>query len=394
VSTNCLREGAELTVFGFAHDITKRKRNEEAIQQNEMRYHELADSISHSFAALDRKLRYVYWNKACEEITGIKAEKAVGHHLFEVFPENDGTRKVAEAYRQVLKTGKRRVFVDELNFGGRRVFVENNIYPTRTGISVFTKDITRRTELQAKLESYNQQLAQLIKERTEQLKVAERLATIGETAGMVGHDIRSPLQTIAGELFLAKSDVTTLQDGEIKRNLLFSIDSISQQLNYINKIVGDLQDYAKTPIPNIEDTVFEELVNNVLASVTALDDIRISTNIKAGFPKLRSDPLYLKRILVNLTTNAVQAMPAGGSLTVTADYDDKNVFVSITDTGGGIPEDVKTKLFSPLFTTKAKGQGLGLAVVKKLTTALGGNVTFKSTLGQGTTFLVTLPRNM
>ena len=121
------------------------------------------------------------------------------------------------------------------------------------------------------------------------------------------------------------------------------------------------------------------------------ETITVSCSIEAGFPKINTDQLYLKRILTNLTSNAIQAMPNGGKLDITAKCKDKKVFITVADTGEGIPDDVKGKLFKPLFTTKAKGQGFGLAVVKKLTEALDGKVTVESQIGKGTRFILEFP---
>ncbi len=99
----------------------------------------------------------------------------------------------------------------------------------------------------------------------------------------------------------------------------------------------------------------------------------------------------LKRILANLVNNAIQAMPNGGKLTLQACRRNSFFTLSVKDTGFGIPEDVKPKLFTPLFTTKARGQGFGLAVVKRMTEALDGTVTFESELGKGTTFTLSFP---
>ena len=103
------------------------------------------------------------------------------------------------------------------------------------------------------------------------------------------------------------------------------------------------------------------------------------------------DPDILKRVLTNLVTNAVQAMPKGGKLSINAYLEAKDVFVTVEDTGVGIPEEVRSKLFTPLFTTKSKGQGFGLPVVKRMTEALGGSVTFESEVGKGTKFIIRLP---
>ena len=100
---------------------------------------------------------------------------------------------------------------------------------------------------------------------------------------------------------------------------------------------------------------------------------------------------YINRIMYNLVNNAVQAMPKGGKLTIHAYKEANESVITVKDTGVGIPEAVKGKLFTPMFTTKAKGQGFGLPVVKRMTEALGGTVTFESQEGKGTTFIVRLP---
>ena len=99
----------------------------------------------------------------------------------------------------------------------------------------------------------------------------------------------------------------------------------------------------------------------------------------------------LKRILGNLVNNAVQAMPKGGKVAIQAFKDAGDVVITVEDTGVGIPEEVRPKVFAPLFTTKARGQGFGLPVVKRITEALGGTVTFESEVGKGTKFIVHLP---
>jgi signal transduction histidine kinase len=111
--------------------------------------------------------------------------------------------------------------------------------------------------------------------------------------------------------------------------------------------------------------------------------------VEAG--KVVADSTFLNRIMYNLVNNAIQAMPKGGKLTIRTYKEANDTVISVKDTGVGIPEDVKGKLFTPMFTTKAKGQGFGLAVIKRMTEALGGTVSFESEVGKGTTFRVCLP---
>jgi len=254
-----------------------------------------------------------------------------------------------------------------------------------------TQEITERKEMQAKLEQYSKHLEELVEEKTKQLKDAERLAAIGETAGMIGHDIRNPLQAIIGELYLSKDSLHSLPESEAKQELADSMRAIEEQAIYINKIVTDLQDYAKPLAPCLEDVNLENIVESILPTMEIPETIEVIYSIEEGFPNLRTDGSYMKRILTNLTANAVQAMPNGGKLTINAYCKDQRAFLTVKDTGEGIPEEAKSKLFKPLFTTKAKGQGFGLAVVKKLTEALNGTITFESEEGKGTKFIIELP---
>jgi two-component system, chemotaxis family, CheB/CheR fusion protein len=241
------------------------------------------------------------------------------------------------------------------------------------------------------LKAHSEHLEILVEERTNKLRDSERLAAIGETAGMVGHDIRNPLQSIVGELYLARTNLASLPDTRAREDLNESIGYIEEQLIYVNKIVQDLQDYAKISKPQLQETDLEKTLQDVLASMNIPDTITVSYSLDAGVPKINTDPLYLKRILTNLTSNAMQAMPDGGKLDITTKCKDKKVCITVSDTGEGIPDDVKEKLFKPLFTTKAKGQGFGLAVVKKLTEALNGKVSVESQIGKGTKFTVEFP---
>ena len=237
-------------------------------------------------------------------------------------------------------------------------------------------------------------LEQLVEERTQKLKDAERLATIGETAGMVGHDIRNPLQSIISEVYLSKDEIDSLPESENKTYLKESLNSIENQAMYINKIVADLQDYTRLAKPQIEEVELQHIIQDALATIQVPENIKTSTIINAQTNplKIRSDPYFLKRILTNLSLNAIQAMPQGGELTLTATMKHNKAIISVKDTGAGIPDEVKVKLFKPLFTTKPKGQGFGLAVAKKLTESLSGTITFESEKDKGTTFTITLPQ--
>jgi len=228
-------------------------------------------------------------------------------------------------------------------------------------------------------------------ERTKELKDKERLAAIGETAGMIGHDIRNPLQAITNELFIARQAMAKYPSEDTEANEgLESIDLIQEQTDYISKIVSDLQDYARPLKPECEKAKLSDLVTSVFQTINIPKKIAVKINIQ-NVSEIRTDSTFIKRVLTNLTNNALQSMPNGGTLTLAAYKKETATVITVSDTGKGIPEDVKPRIFTPLVTTKAKGQGLGLAVVKRLVEALNGNVTFESEEGKGTKFVITLP---
>jgi signal transduction histidine kinase len=198
------------------------------------------------------------------------------------------------------------------------------------------------------------------------------------------------LQAITGDVYLAKTELSSLPNSEEKRNALESMEEIEINIDYINKIVQDLQDYARPLNPQAEESDLEEIVGRIIAKNGLPPNVNVSVNVRAA-RKISADSYYLNRILYNLITNAVQAMSNGGNLVIEAHKEANDIVIAVKDTGVGIPKDIQGKLFTPMFTTKSKGQGFGLPVVKRMTESLGGTVTFESTEGMGTTFSVRLP---
>jgi PAS domain S-box-containing protein len=246
-------------------------------------------------------------------------------------------------------------------------------------------------ENQKKLTAYSENLETLVQEKTKMLQDSERLAAIGATAGMVGHDIRNPLQAIIGDVYLLRSELSSLPEGEEKESMKESLDGMDENVQYVNKIVQDLQDYAKPINPMAQETNVQSLLEDALFKNGVPDKVDVSCQVEKKAKRLVTDPGVLKRIISNLVSNAFQAMPNGGKLTVHVFREAESTVITVMDTGVGIPEEVKPKLFSPLFTTKSKGQGFGLAVVKRMTEALGGTVNFESEVGKGTKFILHLP---
>jgi signal transduction histidine kinase len=253
------------------------------------------------------------------------------------------------------------------------------------------QEVAERKKAEEALRQHEENLEELVEEKTKLLKDSERMSTIGQIAGMVGHDIRNPLQSIDGEVYLVNSELNSMPECKEKTNIKESLDMIKQNTEYINKIVLDLQSFAKPLNPCDEETNIEKILRDLLTSKDIPEKIQTKTHIDDDTRIVRTDSAYMRRILGNLVSNAVQAMPEGGKLEIQAYKQKSEVVIMVQDTGVGIPVETRDKLFTPLFTTKAKGQGFGLAVVKRMTEALGGTVSFESEVGKGTKFIVRLP---
>lgn len=247
------------------------------------------------------------------------------------------------------------------------------------------KDITERKNLERSLRSYSERLEILVEERTMKLKEAERLAGIGETTAMVGHDLRNPLQAITGIFSILKESIQNDQD-------VMMIDRIERNLSYMNKIVSDLQSYAKPLTLNLANINFYNYVEKIVSTLTVPENIEIIIDVPSA-AELHLDPGLFERVLNNIITNSIQAMPDGGKIIIKSEEEDDNFIIQILDQGVGMPEEVKENIFTPLFTTKAKGTGLGLAVCKRIIEAHNGGIGFTSVLGKGTVFTIKLPIN-
>ena len=381
----------------FAYGImTLRLKNESEKAEEKLRKQASLIDISPN-AIIVRQLggTITFWSKGAETLYGWTKKESIGQNsnilLKTVFPE-----PLTSIVKKIKQCGHWSGELVHHTKDGRKIMVQSYWLSKLDGKGKIAElfeanmDVTDRKQMQAKLEEYSKHLEDLVAERTRQLKDAERLAAIGATAGMVGHDIRNPLQAIVGELYLAKDELFSVSEGESKKSLQECLNNIEENLLYIEKIVADLQDFARPLHPIIEKVSIKKAVEDAFLVVPIPSSLEVSIIIEEGIPPINSDISMLKRVLINLIQNSVQAMPNGGKLTLHAYKEETCIVVAVRDTGVGIPEAVRSKLFTPMFTTKSKGQGFGLAVVKRMIEALGGDVSFESQEGKGTTFMLRL----
>jgi len=244
------------------------------------------------------------------------------------------------------------------------------------GIVVFP-EITKQKQYEKKLQQYSQNLEELVDQRTAELNQAqerlvrqEKLAVLGQLAGGVSHELRNPLGAI--------------------KNVAYYLSMILDQPN------PEIKEMPRTPQPEYSDVQINELLHESIASLSIPEMIELDFKLDPSLDSIKADPHQLNQVFTNLIENALKAMPEGGKLSLKTQPDDHSldkpaIIVHISDTGVGISKENIEKIFEPLFTTRARGIGLGLSVVQNLIAAHKGDIQVESQLGIGTTFSVILP---
>ena len=249
-------------------------------------------------------------------------------------------------------------------------------------------------ESEERLQEYSEHLEERVKERTRELRDAqgqlvrrERLAVLGQLAGGVGHDLRNPLGVIKNAVYFLNM-VIDEPAPEVKEML----EILDKEVGTCEGIISSLLDFARPKPLSQQPVDVNEVVREALSRTTVPENVEVVSELDEALPTIPADPVQLGQVFGNILLNGVQAMPEGGRLTVTSEAASPEwVLVSFTDTGVGISEENLSKLFEPLFTTKARGIGLGLALTRTLVERHRGTVDVKSEEGEGSTFIVRLP---
>jgi signal transduction histidine kinase len=224
----------------------------------------------------------------------------------------------------------------------------------------------------------------------EQLRHADRLATIGQLAAGVAHELNEPLGNILGFAQLIK------RNPHMDEQAVKDSERIINASLYMREVIKKLMLFARQTPPRKTRVDLNRLIEEGLSffeTRCAKADIRVERSLQANLPKIIADPGQLNQVLVNLVVNAIQAMPHGGTLTVSTRTDDHTVSLVVRDTGIGMATEVLKRIFEPFFTTKDvnEGTGLGLSVAHGIVTAHKGTIQVKSRPNQGACFTVRLP---
>jgi PAS domain S-box-containing protein len=323
-------------------------------------------------ANLDAKMLRV--NERLVNFVGYTKEELIGEPITKLCAESEAS-SCANVLKELAenKVIRNHELIFKTKSGDKRnILFSGSIVQSKTGraigITCIVRDITERKEME------------------ERLVKAERLASIGELAGQLGHDLRNPLATIKNGMYIIRKKDKQL--AEAKREEIFRW--IEDAIEDSNRIINSLVDYSSELNLQPEQCTPKSLISHALSKLQVPDRISI-LNHTTDDVEMFIDAQRIERVFASIIRNAIDATPEKGVIQISSSLKVPNVEISFTDSGTGIPEKVLPKIFSPLVTTKAKGMGMSLAICKRVVDAHGGKVAVKSKVGEGSTFTIILP---
>lgn len=391
-------QGEVERVVILTEDITDRKKAEDVLRESEERFRILFDKAPLGYQSLDLDGNFLDVNQAWLDMLGYTRQEVLGRWFGEFltpqyadafqqrFPIFKAAGQSHSEFEMLRKDGKQRLIA----FEGR---IGYSLHGDFKQTHCILEDITERKQAEDALKEYNAQLETAVEARTHELLEAqeklvrqEKLAVLGQLAGGVGHELRNPLAVILNAVYYLKL-IQPDADEKVKQYL----EIIEQDTHNAEKIVRDLLDFARIQSVDKEPVIIADLIEQTLARYQTPAKVNFKLELPDNLPKAYIDHRQITQVLGNLVVNGCQAMPDGGLLNIFVTLQNDMICIHIQDTGVGIITENMEKLFEPLFTTKAKGIGLGLAVSKKLVEANGGKIEVQSKPGEGSTFSLYLP---
>ncbi len=368
--------GQVVGVSAIARDITARKRADTALRTSEARWRSIIDSAVDGIIVIDAKGCIEAFNCGAERLFGYRALEVIGRNLNMLMPspyheEHDayiarylatGAQKIIGIGREV--TGLRRdgttfpvhLSVGEMAIGRERKF---------TGI---LHDLSARVRIE------------------EQMREQTALAKLGEMAAVIAHEVKNPLAGVRGAIQVIGSRLPKeSKDAVIVKEIVARIDAL-------NELMKDLLLFARPPQPKARPVEVATLVAttaDLLSDDPALKDVHVMVNGSA--PPIPAETDLLNIVFVNFLINGAHAMQGRGTIRVSLTLIDDICQIAFSDSGPGIPAEVRDKIFTPFFTTKARGSGLGLPTAKRLIEAHRGTISIGCPPDGGTTVTIRLP---
>jgi two-component system NtrC family sensor kinase len=373
---------------GLNIDISDRKRMERELKEANEFLSKLIESTVDGIIVTNMKGDILIFNKGAENILGYKAEEVVGKmNIRSIYP-----RGVAKEVMEKLKSpdfggvGKLTSFpiihqrkdgeLIEGDLSASIIYDENGEEIASVGVF---KDLRERLGIERELQKMREALLQ-----------SEKLAAMGRLTSQIAHELNNPIYGIMNTLELLRTEIPP----ESKRRKILEL-SLSETQR-LAEMLRNMLSFSKPEEEKRRPVKINELVEGILLVMEKQmkeANIKMETHFDDGIPEVMASTNQMRQVMLNMLKNAKEAMPKGGTLTVRTNREDNKVLIHIQDTGVGIPEEIRSKIFEAFFTTKqkVKGVGLGLSVCYGIIKGHGGEIKVESEEGKGTTFTISLP---
>jgi two-component system NtrC family sensor kinase len=378
-----LRKGSRVTVLdAMASNLLYDLLNIQKELINTRRFlNTVLDSIQEGILVISPEYEILRVNDSLLRELKRPEEDVIGKHCYEVLYGDDCPQGPPEGIcpvAQVMKTKKpHHTRHEHLDSHGKVIHHAVSAYPV-----VENGKVSRIVEISRDITSDMRTQEMLLQQ--------EKLSSVGKLAAGVAHEINNPLTAVLTNSMLL------LEELPEDHSMYEDLKGIADETLRCREIVRGLLEFARQEVPAKAEADLNKIVNSVASLVRkqfSFKNITIEENLADNLPIVRLDRDQFQQVVVNILINAMEAIERDGKIRVETSHDEsrRTIELKITDTGHGIPEDVRLKLFDPFFTTKDTGTGLGLSISHGVIQRHGGDITFESEVGRGTTFTITLP---
>ncbi len=335
------------------------------------------ESTNEAFITIDQDHKVVLYNKGAEKIFGYKADEVLGRDL-NIILSPECSKNHHEAIRRFLETRqlRKKGHITEL------VATRKNGEKFPINISFSTFELDGKIYFTAVVTDISE-----IKHLQEKTKIMERLALLGKVVAEISHEIKNPLMMIGG---FANQLLKSISDEKSKKKLEIIINEVKR----LENLLASIKEYYAPPLPTKDRIDVARLLKDIFPLLKAeckRRNIEAKLNIMHEGVFVLGNEEKLKQVIINIAKNGIDAMKEGGILSISSKKENDRVKISISDTGNGIPKEIRDKIFDPFFTTKTNGSGLGLGISKKIIEDHNGKLDFVTEEGKGTTFTIILP---
>jgi len=377
----------------------ERKRAETKLRQSEEHYRLLVETMNEGFMELDESDVFRYVNDALCVMLAYSRSEIIGQPITKFF--DAANQEILKNHISLKEKSKfesyeiawTRMDQDKVHtiISPRQLFDTKSQYIG--SFSVIT-NVTRLKKVSQTLQEYSEKLEEKVEQRTKELREAqeelvrtEKLAMVGRLAGGVAHELRNPLAAIKNATFFLNMALEK-PGPEIKETL----EMLEKEATISERIISSLLDFARPKRPVQQRININEVIQDALLCTAVPNNVGVVKLLNDELPKIQADPDQLAQVFRNIVLNAIQAMSDNGKLIIKS-YAPQPMWIAVSfiDTGDGIPKEKINRIFEPLFTTKAKGIGLGLTLAKTFVERHGGTIEVESEVGKGSTFIVNLP---